>query len=81
MCSKLRAEIAGMEDRQSDLYPPTLISCLRRALARQSGCEIRQTVTRMWEILSSTGFDEVDEAVMAKVVKGEILDMGMRRIF
>lgn len=61
--------------------PPTLTSCMRRAFAARCGCHISQNVGKMWEILSSTSFDEVDEAKMVKVVEGEELVGGMKRIF
>lgn len=61
--------------------PPTLTSCMRRAFAAQLGCHISQNVGKMWEILSSTSFDEIDDAKMVKVVNGEALTGGMKRIF
>ncbi|KAK3715142.1 hypothetical protein LTR37_007352 [Vermiconidia calcicola] len=82
----LETEIAGMESRQlpstsGELKPPTLISSLRRAIAASAECEVSQTVSKMWEILSSTGFDDVDEGKLGMIVKGEQLERGMRRIF
>lgn len=61
--------------------PPTLTSCLRRAIAAKLGCHISQNVSKMWEILSSTSFDEVDEEKLVKIVNGEELKGGMKRIF
>ena len=82
----LQTEIAGMKSRQLPspngmLKPPTLISSLRRALAAKARCEVHQTVAKMWEILSSTGFDDVDEEKMVSIVSGEELERGMKRIF
>ena len=62
--------------------PPTLTSCMRRAFAAKLGCHISQNVGKMWEILSSTSFDEIDEAKMVKVVNGEDVGKGgLKRIF
>ena len=84
--STLETEVAGMESRQLPLTsgepkPSTLISSLRRALAARAECEVSQTVSKMWEILSSTGFDDVDDWKMGTLVRGEQLERGMRRIF
>ena len=76
----LQNEIAGMEDRQDPAKPATLISSLRCALAAQVGCEVHQTATKMWEVLSCTGFDHVDEAKTVMIVRGEVVEKGMRRI-
>jgi hypothetical protein len=35
----------------------------------------------MWEILSSTSFDEMDEEKLVKIVQGVELKGGMKRIF
>ena len=75
-----------MEERQlptpdGEPKPPTLISSFRRALAVRVGCEISQTVTKMWTILSSTGFDDVDEEMVVRIVHGKEVEKGMRRIF
>lgn len=75
-----------MIDRQSPTpegipKPPTLTSCMRRAFAASLGCHISQNVGKMWEVLSSTKFDNVDEAKMIKVIMGEELKGGFKRIF
>ncbi|SMQ49269.1 unnamed protein product [Zymoseptoria tritici ST99CH_3D7] len=82
----LTTEVAGMISRQlpspSGLpKPPTLTSCLRRAFAARKGCHISQNVNKMWEILSSTAFDDMDEGKMVKVVHGEEVTGGMKRVF
>lgn len=84
--SALEKEVAGMIERQSpnsDGFPkpPTLTSCLRRAFAAKLGGHISQNIGKMWEILSSTGFDEVDEEKLVKIVNGEEIEGGMKRIF
>lgn len=84
--SALEKEVAGMVDRQSPSpdgipKPPTLTSCMRRAFAARLGVHISQNVGKMWEILSSTSFDEVDEVKMVKVVNGEEIKGGLKRIF
>lgn len=61
--------------------PPTLTSCLRRAFAARIGCHFAQNIGKMWEVLSSTTFDDLDEDKIAKVVNGEELPGGMKRIF
>ena len=83
--SALEAEIAGMEDRQTPLAtgepkPPTLISALRRAFAGRMGCHLSQNTTKMWEVLSSTAFDRVDDMKLVQIVQGKKLDKGMRRM-
>ena len=75
-----------MEDRQQSHpngvhKPPTLISSLRRAFATQVGCEVSQTVSKMWEVLSCTGFDDLDEEIMLKIIGGGQVGRGMKRIF
>ncbi len=89
-CSLLRAEIARTTDRQAlssfdkarVAVPPTLISALRSALATRMECRVHQVVTKMWQILSGTVFDELgkDDGMMAKVVSGEEIGKGMRRM-
>lgn len=64
-----------MEPRQHPLpngqpKPAPLISSLRRAFAAKAGCEISEVVTKMWEILSSTVLDDVDEYLLVRVVQG-----------
>ena len=79
--SALRNELAQMEDRQlSPTAQPTLISGLRRSFAAKTGGHIGNTATKMWEILSSSAFDEVDEEKMGRLVGGEALDGGWRRM-
>ncbi|KAK1055954.1 hypothetical protein LTR74_015264 [Friedmanniomyces endolithicus] len=88
--SLLRAEIARTTDRQAPAsfdearvaVPPTLISALRSALATRMECRVHQVVTKMWQILSGTVFDGLgeDEGLMAKVVNGEEIGKGMRRM-
>jgi hypothetical protein len=85
-CSELEREVAGMVERQSPSpdgfpKPPTLTSCMRRAFAARLGCHISENVSKMWEILSSTSFDEMDEDKLVKIVQGEELKGGMKRIF
>lgn len=87
---RLHAELENLAYRQHTFQPPTLISIVRRALAESTGVEVRFTVSKMWEILATTGFDEllgpeggVTERLV-KVVRGEELtgeEKGMRRIF
>lgn len=60
--------------------PPTLTSWMRRAFAARLGCHISQNVSKMWEILSSTNFDEVNEEKLVKIVEGEELKEGMKRV-
>ena len=73
-----------MQSRQSPAHPPTLISVLRRALAEKTGVDVRFAVSKMWEVLASTGFDDLEGGRMVNVVRGEELsgeERGMRRIF
>lgn len=84
--SALTKEVAGMIERQSPTpegnpKPPTLTSCLRRAFAAKLGGHISENVGKMWAILSSTGFDEVDDEKLVKIVRGEEIEGGMKRIF
>ncbi|KAF2725308.1 hypothetical protein K431DRAFT_281258 [Polychaeton citri CBS 116435] len=81
----LQNEIAQMEERQSLLpngqhRPPTLIASLRRAFATSAECQINENVTRMWEILSSTPFDTIDDEKMGKLVLGEEIGGGQKRM-
>ncbi|TKA63750.1 hypothetical protein B0A55_09965, partial [Friedmanniomyces simplex] len=88
--SLLRAEIARTTDRESlassdqakARAPPSLILSLRSALAAQAQCGTHQVVTKMWGILSGTGFEGLrkDGEIMGKVVRGEQVGMGMRRM-
>ena len=85
-CSALTREVEGMIDRQMPSpdgwpKPPTLTSCMRRAFAARCHCHISQNVGKMWEVLSSTSFDELDQTKMVQIVKGEELEPGMKRIF
>ncbi|KAK5135581.1 hypothetical protein LTR08_005061 [Meristemomyces frigidus] len=50
--------------------PATLISTLRRALAEATGVHVSMVVSKTWEILSGTGFDEVDDVMVGKLVRG-----------
>ena len=76
--SALRTEISEM---QSPPNQSSLTSTLRSALAEQAGCEVSAAVTGMWAILSSTGFDCVEGEMVGRVVRGEGVEGGMRRIF
>ncbi|KAK4542531.1 hypothetical protein LTR36_006784 [Oleoguttula mirabilis] len=83
--SVLQAEIASMEDRQlpypsGAAKPSTLIASLRRALAARAEVQLTQTVSKMWELLSGTAFDAVDQGKMVKLVRGEEIERGMRRM-
>ncbi|QIW96093.1 hypothetical protein AMS68_001611 [Peltaster fructicola] len=74
----LRKEVAGMEDRQLPLpdgthQPPTLISVLRQAFAACTDCHVAEVTAKMWEILSGTLFDSIDEDMMASLVNGEAI--------
>lgn len=75
-----------MEQRQLPLpdgapRPPTLISTLRRAFAARMHCHISEVTSQMWELLSGTVFDRVDDETMACIVNGEDLSgKGMRRM-
>lgn len=75
-----------MEDRQSPLPdgtppPPTLTSVLRRAFAVQMDCHVTEVTSKMWEVLSGTMFDKVDDEMMANLVNGEtVRRKGMRRM-
>ncbi|KAL9532245.1 hypothetical protein SMMN14_04422 [Sphaerulina musiva] len=84
----LHREIAGMIERQSTLTPegtprpPTLTSRLRRAFAAKLGLHVTQNVSKMWEIVSSTLFDEMSTEKMVQVVRGEDIGKeGLKRIF
>ena len=67
--------------------PATLISTLRRSLARQTGCGVNAAVTKMWEVLSCTGFDslgDVNGDLLGRLVCGEEIgkdNWGLKRIF
>ena len=79
--SALQTELAQMEARQlSPTAQPTLISGLRRSFAAKTNGHIGNTATKMWEILSSSVFDDVDEVKMEKLVGGEALEGGWRRM-
>lgn len=41
---------------------------------------IALTVSKMWELLSGTAFDEVDSAKMVKLVRGEEIEKGRKRV-
>ena len=75
----LRTEFSGMEARQRPHNPATLIASLRRAFAAKAGCEINESVTKMWAILSSNNFDGVGEEKMVAIVQGQELDGGSYR--
>lgn len=84
--SALESEVAGMVERQMPSpegipKPPTLTSCMRRAFAAKLGCHVGQNVGKMWEVLSGTAFDEVDEGKMGLIVRGEEIEKGLRRVF
>lgn len=77
-----------MIERQSTLTPegtprpPTLTARLRRAFAAKLGLHVTQNVSKMWEIVSSTLFDEMSEEKMVQVVRGEDIEKGgLKRIF
>ncbi|CAK4031022.1 Hypothetical predicted protein [Lecanosticta acicola] len=81
--SSLTSEISCMLTRQN-AHPPqprTLTSCLRRALAARLDCHFSQNTAQMWQILSSTAFDDVGEEKVIQVVRGEVIERGMKRIF
>ena len=84
---RLQAELESLAYRQSPFHPPTLISILRRALADKTGVDVRFTVSKMWEILASSGFDDLEGdggLRMAKIVRGVELtgeEKGLKRIF
>lgn len=69
-----------MESRQLHNASPTLISTLRRAFANKMECHIMQNTGKMWELLSSTAFDAMGEVEIGKVVRGESLVQGMKRL-
>ena len=56
------------------LRQPTLISTLRRALAKCAACEIREVITKMWEILTGLEFVHVDNNIVGKLVNGELVN-------
>jgi len=78
--SALNDELDNMEFRQLHSAAPTLIATLRRSFAQKTNGHIGNTATKMWEVLSSSVFDEVDEEKMVKIVRGEALVGGMRRM-
>jgi hypothetical protein len=78
--SVLNAELSHMEFRQLHSAAPTLIATLRRSFAQKTNGHIGNTATKMWEVLSSSVFDEVDEDKMVKIVRGEALVGGMKRM-
>lgn len=80
MRSALNDELANMEFRQLHSAAPTLISTLRRSFALKTNGHFANSATKMWEVLSSSVFDEVDEGKMVKIVTGETLVGGMRRM-
>jgi len=69
-----------MEFRQLHNASPTLISTLRRAFANKMQCHIAHNTSKMWELLSSTAFDRLGEVEMGRVVGGESLVQGMKRV-
>lgn len=70
-----------MESRQlSPTAQPTLISTLRRSFAAKTNGHIGNTATKMWEVLSSSVFDEVNGEKMGMLVKGEKLEGGWKRM-
>lgn len=82
----LENEIVNMTARQLPSpitglpQPPTLTSCLRRAFAARCGGHIVENVSRMWEILSSETFDKIDDDIMMRIVGGEEVAIGRRRM-
>lgn len=78
--SALNTELYNMEYRQLHSAEPTLIATLRRSFAQKTNGHIGNTATKMWEVLSSSVFDEVDEDKMVKIVRGETLVGGMKRM-
>jgi len=78
--SALNDELDNMEFRQLHSAAPTLIATLRRSFAQKTNGHIGNTATKMWEVLSSSVFDEVDEEKMVKIVRGEALVGGMKRM-
>lgn len=82
----LKNEVAGIEERQLPLpdgseQKPTLTAVLRQAFAAKTNCHVTEAASRMWEVLSGTIFDRVDDEMMASLVNDEPLKKGMRRMF
>ncbi|PIA94667.1 hypothetical protein CB0940_08803 [Cercospora beticola] len=86
----LETELASLPYLQTAFFPccgaprpPTLTSCLRRAFAAKCHCQFSEIERKLWEVLSNTALDEVDETLMGKIVRGEddFGKRGMRRIF
>ena len=55
-----------MEERQlpfpdGTIQPPTLISVLRQAFASKMSCHVAEVTAKMWEVLSGTIFDRIDD--------------------
>ncbi|KAK6440546.1 hypothetical protein LTR95_003235 [Oleoguttula sp. CCFEE 5521] len=78
--SALDREVTTIEWRQLHSHTPTLISTLRRSFAAKMECRICENTSKMWEVLSGTVFDDVSDEVTVKVVNGEALKGGMRRM-
>nr|OQO18370.1 hypothetical protein B0A51_14776 [Rachicladosporium sp. CCFEE 5018] len=78
--SALDHEITTIEWRQLHSHTPTLISVLRRSFAAKMECRLCENTTKMWEVLSGTVFDNVSDEITVKVVNGEVLKGGMRRM-
>jgi hypothetical protein len=55
--SALNDELDNMEFRQLHSAAPTLIATLRRSFAQKTNGHIGNTATKMWEVLSSSGWD------------------------
>ncbi|WPH03224.1 Hypothetical protein R9X50_00610100 [Acrodontium crateriforme] len=60
--------------------PITLIATLRQALAAAAECRVCETKGKMWEILSATGFDSIDDTKLAALATGEKVDGGGKRV-
>jgi hypothetical protein len=78
--SVLNVELFNMKFRQLHSEASTLIQSLRRSFAQKTSGHIDNTAIKMWEVLSSSVFDEVDEEKMVKIVRGEALIGGMKRM-
>jgi hypothetical protein len=69
----LNAELLNMGYRQLHFAAPALTTTLRRSFAQKTNEHIDDTALRMWVVLSSSVFDEVDEEKMVIVARGEAL--------
>ncbi|KAM3416196.1 hypothetical protein BST61_g7802 [Cercospora zeina] len=86
----LQSELFSLPSLQTAFYPccgaprpPTLTSCLRRAFAAKCYCQFSEVERKVWEVLSNTVLDDVDEDLMGRIVRGEdaVGKGGTRRVF